>query len=296
MLVSEVDVLAQTPVVHAGPAAAGPHAEAAPPALETLSARKSRWRLAAISVLSVAAVLALWELSGALRWVDPVLLPPPSEVVQATLELLETGYRQVPLWQHFAVSVARALVAFAAAVAIGIPTGLFMGLSPTFSAVLDPFVQFLRPLPKLALIPLAVVWFGIGEASKFFLIFIACVLSVVVGAAAAAASVSEGRVRAARTLGASRGQVLAYVVLPSALPELFTSVRLSIGIGWTSLIAAEMVAATSGLGWMVLNAGTYLRTDVVMLGIFLLGVTGYLFDAALVALQRALVPWAGQDA
>ena len=170
-----------------------------------------------------------------------------------------------------------------------------MGLSPGFNAVLNPFVQFLRPLPKIALIPLTVVWFGIGEGSKFFLIFISCFLTVVVGAAAAVGSVSQGRIRAARVLGANRRQIYTHVVLPNAAPELFTSVRLAVGIGWTSLIAAEMVAATSGLGWMVMNAGTYLRTDVVMLGIVLLGLTGYLFDLALVLAQRATVPWAGRD-
>ena len=99
------------------------------------------------------------------------------------------------------------------------------------------------------------VWFGIGETSKFFLIFISCFLSVVVGAAAAVGGVSRARMLAAQTLGASGRQIFRYVVLPNALPEIFTSVRLSIGIGWTSLIAAELVAATSGLGWMVMNAG-----------------------------------------
>ncbi|RYF41736.1 MAG: ABC transporter permease [Comamonadaceae bacterium] len=257
---------------------------------------RRRGALALLSLAAVLAVLVLWQLSGSLQWIDPLLLPPPSEIWTSTVEMLETGYRQVPLWQHFGISVARAFVAFVAAILVGIPVGLAMGLSPVFNALVNPFVQFLRPLPKIALIPLTVVWFGIGEGSKFFLIFISCFLTVVVGAAAAVASVSQGRIRAARVLGASRRQIYTHVVLPNAAPELFTSVRLAVGIGWTSLIAAEMVAATSGLGWMVMNAGAYLRTDVVMLGIVLLGATGYLFDLALVLAQRALVPWAGQDA
>lgn len=254
------------------------------------------WQRSAISIASVLLVLAVWQLSGSYGWVDKLLLPPPSEVLRTTGELLVSGYRQVPLWEHLAISVSRALVAFAAAIALGIPVGLAMGLSPAFSAILDPFVQFLRPLPKIALIPLVIVWFGIGEGSKFFLIFISSFLSIVVGAASAVAGVSQGRLRAALSLGASRVQLYHHVVLPNALPEIFTSVRLSIGIGWTSLIAAEMVAATSGIGWMVINAGAYLRTDVVLLGIILLGSAGYLFDFALVRLQYALVPWAGHDA
>ena len=245
---------------------------------------------------AVAALLVIWQVSAVYGWIDATFLPPPTEIVKTTIDLVRHGYQQIPLWEHIAISVARALVAFVISVVAGVPLGLAMGLSPWTSAVLDPFVQFLRPLPKIALIPLTVVWFGIGETSKFFLIFISCFLSVVVGAAAAVGGVSRARMLAAQTLGASGRQIFRFVVLPNALPEIFTSVRLSIGIGWTSLIAAELVAATSGLGWMVMNAGTYLRTDVVMVGILFLGGIGYLLDFAIVLTQRVIVPWAGKEA
>jgi taurine transport system permease protein len=248
-----------------------------------------------VSTAAIAAVLALWQVAGSAKWVSPLVLPPPSEVFETAVELVEAGYRSVPLWEHILVSLARALVAFVIAVVTGVPLGLAMGMFPGLSAILDPFVQFLRPLPKLALIPLVIVWFGIGEFSKFFLIYVSCVLTVVVGAAAAVATVPQGRVRAARALGASRSQLFRHVILPSALPELFTNVRLAVGIGWTTLIAAEMVAANSGIGWMVINAGSYLRTDIVMLGILLLGITGYALDLALVATQKVSVPWMGRD-
>jgi taurine transport system permease protein len=254
-----------------------------------------RFKYPVISGVAVTFVLVLWQLSGSLKWVDPLLLPPPSEILAAATDLLANGYRQTPLWEHFLTSVGRAVLAFSVAILIGIPLGLGMGLSPALAAALNPFVQFLRPLPKIALIPLVIVWFGIGEGAKFFLIFISSFLSIVVGAAAAALAVSQARLRAAQTLGASRRQLLTYVVLPNALPELFTSVRLSVGIGWTSLIAAEMVAANSGLGWMVINAGSYLRTDVVLLGIVLLGLAGYSFDWTLVQLQHRYAPWAGKE-
>jgi len=259
------------------------------------AARWRRWKYPLVSGTTVALFVLVWQLSGSLNWVDPLLLPPPSEILRTALELLASGYRQTPLWEHFLTSTARALAAFVVAVVSGVPLGLTMGLSPTLGAALNPFVQFLRPLPKIALIPLVIVWFGIGEGAKFFLIFISSFLSIVVGAAAAVLGVSQARLRAAQTLGANRRQLFLYVVLPNALPELFTSVRLSIGIGWTSLIAAEMVAASSGLGWMVINAGSYLRTDVVLLGIVLLGLTGYFFDWSLVRLQRRFAPWAGMD-
>jgi taurine transport system permease protein len=253
------------------------------------------WRARAISVSAVVLVLLIWELSGVFAWIDPILLPPPTQVLEGTVELLRTGYRNVPLWQHIWVSVARGTVACSAAVVVGIPVGLSMGLYSDFRAALDPFVQFLRPIPKLAFIPLVIVWFGIGEGSKFFLIFLSCVLGVLASASAAVASVSEGRIRAAQVLGASRRQIIFRVVLPNALPELFTGIRLSVGIGWTALVAAEMVAANSGLGFMVINAGDYLRTDIVMLGILLLGIIGYSFDFFILTMQRIMVPWAGKD-
>lgn len=249
---------------------------------------------ATISTASVVVVLVFWQIAGTFHWIDPLLLPAPIDVARSAIDLSINGYQQVSLGWNILVSVARALAAFIVAILIGVPLGLLMGINPVLNAVLDPFVQFLRPLPKIALIPLTVVWFGIGEGSKFFLIFIASVLSIMVGAAAAVDGVGRDRVRAARILGASQSQVFRYVILPAALPEIFTSIRLSIGIGWTALIAAELVAATSGLGWMVLNAGNYLRTDVVIVGILLLGGIGYLLDAALVLLRRRFAPWAGK--
>jgi taurine transport system permease protein len=245
-------------------------------------------------VTAVAVVLAVWFVAGELRLVDPLFLPGPIEVLATTHQLLIEGYRQVPLWQHILVSLGRALFAFLMATLTGVPIGLLMGRSATFNAVLDPFVQFLRPLPKLALIPLVVVWFGIGELSKFVLIYLSTFLTIVVAAAAAVLSVPEGRIRAAQSLGVNQRQLFRHVILPSALPELFTGVRVGIGIGWTTLIAAEMIASSSGLGWMVINASSYLRTDVVMLGILLLGITGYLLDLALVTIQRATIHWMGK--
>jgi taurine transport system permease protein len=170
-----------------------------------------------------------------------------------------------------------------------------MGLSPLLAAALDPFVQFLRPLPKIALIPLAILWLGIGEVSKIFLIFLSTLFTVVVGSAAAVGSVGQGKLRLGAALGANRRQLLWRFILPASLPEILTAVRLAIGVGWTTLIASEMVAAESGMGWMVLNASSYMRTDIVMLGIILLGLTGYALDWLLVAAERAAVPWAGKE-
>lgn len=247
-----------------------------------------------ISILAVAAALSLWWAVGYWRLIDPLLLPAPEDVALTGYDLVVDGYRSVSLFGLLATSVARALVAFALAVLTGIPLGIAMGMSPTLNAIFDPFVQFLRPLPKLALIPLVVVWFGIGEFSKILLIYLATFLTIVVAATAAVMSVSQGRLRAARSLGVNQWQLFRHVILPSAIPELFTGVRVGIGIGWTTLIAAEMIASSSGLGWMVMNASAYLRTDVVLLGVLMLGVTGYLLDFVLVTAQRRWVHWMGK--
>lgn len=255
---------------------------------------RGRSRLA-VSAASVLTVLALWQIAGQRGWVDALFLPPPTEIAESARDLWNNGYGQIPLWKHVAISLARALSAFVLAIAAGVPLGLLMGQSAVLSATLDPFVQFLRPLPKIALIPLAIVWLGIGESSKFFLIFISTFLNVIVGSAAAVLGVAPGRIRVAQTLGLRRRQIFWHVVFPHCQPDIFTTVRLSVGIGWTSLVAAEMVASTSGVGWMIVNAGSYLRTDVVIIGILVLGVLGYLLDSALVRLQRRLVPWAGKE-
>ncbi|KAI3593210.1 ABC transporter, permease protein (cluster 10, nitrate/sulfonate/bicarbonate) [Cupriavidus sp. U2] len=251
-------------------------------------------RQGAVSALAVIAVLGLWQIAGGSGWVDTLFLPPPSELLGTLADLWQHGYGQIPLARHIGISLARAMSAFVMAVMIGVPLGLAMGLHSGLNAALNPFVQFLRPLPKIALIPLTIVWLGIDEASKFFLIFIATFLNVLVGAAAAVQGVPQGYIRVAQTLGLGRRQIFWRVVFPHCAADLFTTIRLSVGIGWTALVAAELVASTSGVGWMIINAGSYLRTDVVMIGIVILGLIGYALDVALVALQRAIVPWTGK--
>jgi len=278
---------------HPGVVRSGGQLRAAAPRVPGLSEQASVRRLL-IGAAAVVCVTLLWEFAGRGGLVDPLLLPPPSEILATALDLLRNGYRQTPLWAHLALSLARALGAFAAATVIGVPLGIAMGMAPNFGAAIDPFVQFLRPLPKLALIPLVILWFGIGETSKVLLIFVSALLSIVVGAAAAVGTVQRQRIRAGQALGAHGLALFRYVILPHIVPELFVTLRLSFGIGWTTLIAAEMIASDAGIGWMVVNAGAYLRTDIVMLGIVLLGGTGYALDLVLVGLQRWAAPWAGR--
>lgn len=247
-----------------------------------------------LSALSVLAVVAIWQMQTG-KQADAALIPPPLEIIRTFRELTLEGYRQTPLWQHCLISMGRGLAAFIAAIILGVPLGIGIGMNGVLRALTYPYINFLRPLPKIALIPLVIICLGIGESAKFFLIFISTFLNVVAGAAAAVNQVPQGRIRVAQSMGASKWQIFQHVMLPSALPEVLTSIRLAVGVGWTSLIAAEMVAAHSGLGWMVMNAGSYLRTDVVIVGLLFLGGAGYFFDYLIESARKRWTPWAGKD-
>lgn len=162
------------------------------------------------------------------------------------------------------------------------------------AGVFDPPIEFYRPLPPLAYLPLIIIWFGIGEFSKVFLIYLAIFAPLAIAARSGVRSVSIEQIHAAYSMGASRTQVVLYVILKSALPEIFTGMRIGIGVGWTTLVAAEMVASTSGLGFMVLNAAEFLASDVVIMGIIVIGFFALCFDLLMRHLERVLVPWKGK--
>jgi taurine transport system permease protein len=170
-----------------------------------------------------------------------------------------------------------------------------MGLNDTVRGILDPLIELYRPVPPLAYLPLMVIWFGIGETSKILLIYLAIFAPVALSALAGVRSVSQVRVRAAQALGASKIQVLRYVILPSALPEILTGIRIGLGVGWSTLVAAELIAATRGLGFMVQSAGEFLATDVVIAGISVIALIAFSLELGLRALQRRLTPWHGEQ-
>lgn len=153
-----------------------------------------------------------------------------------------------------------------------------MGVNRVARGVFDPPIEFYRPIPPLAYLPLTIIWFGIGEASKVFLIYLTVFAPMAMNARAGVRSVSMEQIHAAYSMGASRAQVIWHVILKGALPEILTGMRIGIGFGWTTLVAAEMVAATKGLGYMVLSAAEFLVTDVVVMGIVVIGAVAYGFD------------------
>ena len=175
-----------------------------------------------------------------------------------------------------------------------VPIGIAMGVSRVARGVFDPPVEFYRPLPPLAYLPLIVIWFGIDETSKILLIYLACFAPIALAAKAGVRSASIEQLNAAASMGASRWQVVRHVVIPSALPEILVGLRIAIGFGWTTLVAAEMVAATVGVGQMVLNASNFLRTDLVVAGILVIGLVAWAFDLLMRWAERRLVPWKGR--
>ena len=257
-----------------------------------------RWpfsRQITLSAGSLLVLLAVWWAVAAQQWVSPLFLPSPEKVLVKLIDIAgPQGFMDATLWQHLAASLGRILVALLAAVIIGIPVGIAMGLSPTVRGILDPLIELYRPVPPLAYLPLMVIWFGIGETSKILLIYLAIFAPVAMSAVAGVKSAQQVRLRAAQSLGASRAQVLWFVILPGALPEILTGLRIGLGVGWSTLVAAELIAATRGLGFMVQSAGEFLATDVVLAGIMVIAVVAFGLELGLRALQRRLTPWHGE--
>ncbi|MFQ2222327.1 taurine ABC transporter permease TauC [Aeromonas enteropelogenes] len=257
-----------------------------------------RWplpRRLGVSLLTLCALLALWWLVARLGLIRPLFLPPPAQVLQQFATLAgPQGFMDATLWQHLAASLQRILIALAAATLCGVTVGLAMGLSPTLRGMLDPLIELYRPVPPLAYLPLMVIWFGIGETSKVLLIYLAIFAPVAMATLAGVQGARQVRLRAARALGANRWQVLWYVIVPGALPDMLTGLRIGLGVGWSTLVAAELIAATRGVGFMVQAAGEFLATDVVLAGILVIALIAFTLELGLRVLQRRLTPWHGE--
>ncbi|MGH6944031.1 MAG: ABC transporter permease subunit [Geminicoccaceae bacterium] len=247
-----------------------------------------------ISVLTALALFGLWWLVTRAGWIKPLFLPAPSAVLAQFEDVATEGFGGSTLLEHALWSLYRVFAAFLLACVTAIPIGIAMGVSRIFRGIFDPPIEFYRPIPPLAYLPLTIIWFGIGELSKIILIYLAVFAPLALNARAGVRSVSIEQIHAAYSMGASRLQVIRHVILPAALPEILTGMRIGIGFGWTTLVAAEMVAATAGLGYMVLNAAEFLVTDVVVMGIVVIGVLAYLFDLLMRKVERTLVPWKGR--
>ena len=247
-----------------------------------------------VSTVVIIGLIFIWWLVTEMGMIKPLFLPSPMAIVGAFIDVLRDGFTGSSFWEHTWISTARVFGAFLLACVVGIPLGIAMGMSPMARGVFDPPIEFYRPIPPLAYLPLMIIWFGIDELSKVLLIFLSVLAPIALGARAGVKSAAIEQIHAAYSFGATRWQVIRMVILPSAMPEIFTAMRIGIGFGWTTLVAAEMVASTSGLGYMVLSASKFLQTPIVIMGIVVIAAIAYAFDHLVRFIERRVVPWKGR--
>jgi taurine transport system permease protein len=248
-----------------------------------------------ISIATGVVILALWWVVAQTGLIPHLFLPTPAEVLSTARSIYDDGYANATLWEHISASLSRILTAAMIAISLGIPIGIAMGLNRWVKGTFDTPIEFYWPLPPLAYLPLMIIWLGIGEASKITLLTLAMFAPIVLSAQAGVRSLSIERVNAALSLGATRFQLFTEVVLPSALPEILTGIRISLGVGWSCLVAAELIAATRGIGYMIMSASHFLATDAVFVGIGVIAVCAFAFSAAMRLLESWLVPWKGKN-
>lgn len=247
---------------------------------------KNRARLIRLLILP-ALMLVIWQATAELRIYNPVLLPPPSRVLQSALLLIGSG----ELIRHFGDSLQRIALANLIAISVAVPLGIFMGRYKVVEDLMDGVLNILRPIPPLAWIPLAILWFGLGEKSVVFITLISAFFAILINTIAGVRSVERSLPRAALTLGASQGDLIKDVLFPAALPHIFTGVRIALGVSWMSIVAAELIASSSGLGYMINYYREVLRSDLILVGMLTIGIVGFSMDRALLWLERKLLPW-----
>ena len=225
---------------------------------------------------------------------EPIWLPSPEAVTARFFEIATNGYQNTSLWGHLGASLARVLAGFVLGSLVGIPLGYAMGLSGWFRGWFDPIVEFMRPVPPLARIPLVIIWFGIWETGKVVLLFLAALWIMTIAARSGVSGVKLSKIHAAYSLGASKPQILRHVIIPNSLPDIFTGARVAMGVCWGTVVAAELVAAQKGAGMMIIAASKFQLTDIVVMGIILIGIIGYGIDILMRMAEKRLVPWKGR--
>jgi ABC-type nitrate/sulfonate/bicarbonate transport system permease component len=254
------------------------------PAAPEKGFRLPSWTLLVVLLL-IWQVLCGWYLPRVDRQYA-VLLPPPSEVLKAGWELLISG----ELLKHLGASLRREMIAFGFAL-VAIPLGIAMGWWRSLHDMVDPVVELLRPIPPIAWIPLSILWFGVGDLQNQFIIFLGIFFPILINTIIGVKNIEPNLIRAARCLGASEWCMLRRVVMPAVLPQLMTGIRVGFGVGWMALVAAELVGATSGLGFLINDARSLLRTDVIILGMLVIGMAGFAIDLLIRRISKRMLPW-----
>ncbi len=240
-----------------------------------------------LTILSVTVIAIVWCGLTYSGLVPRFFLPSPTGVVQAFVDLHKEGV----LWQYSLISIYRVVIGFFLAALVAIPLGLLMGSSRSAEALFGPTIEFTRYLPVVAMVPLLILYFGIGDLQKLAVIWIGTFFQLVLMIADVTANVPKDLLRAARTLGATKWQVYRHVLIPASLPGIMDNLRITIGWAWTYLVVAELVAANSGLGYMILKSQRFLQTDRIFAGLIIIGILGVVTDYLFKYASKILLPW-----
>jgi len=251
-----------------------------------------RWRDAVYPMMVIGGLLALWQVGSLVGWLRPVQFPPPAKLARTLYELVVEGYPEgVTLWTHFVVTVQRILLGYLGAIALALPLGLLIGWVPVLDRLTDLIIAFCRSVATLSLLPLAIIWFGTGEGAKVFLIGYGCFWVMLSNVIAAVKFVDPALIRAARTMDVGPVEMFMRVALPAALPRIFAGARVALGVGFMVIVGAEMIGTIHGLGALIMEARTFYRSDITMVGMFVIGAIGFLISVGLQKLERRLLPW-----
>lgn len=262
----------------------------AAPAVASARTQAQRIGLLAVRYSLLVLFFVVWEYISRHFPSLATQIPAPTGVAKAGMELIENG----TLAKDVLASLKRVGVAIGFASLIGFPLGILLGASSKFAWVMEPVVDFFRPIPPLAWIPLSIVWFGITDAQNEFIIFLGAFFPIVLSTMEGVRDIDHQLIRAARTLGAGRFAIALTVVLPGALPSMFVGFRVGTGIAWMALVAGELVAATSGLGFLISEGRLLYRSDYIVVGMFMIGVIGLLLDSLVRLMQYLVMPWRGE--
>lgn len=249
--------------------------------------KKNPKQYSLIAAISFAAILAVWFCATEFTSVSKVFLPSPKDVIDALTTMAKSGV----LLKHTFKSTYRVFIGWLISVLAALPLGMLTATSRTTKAVLQPVMEFMRYLPVVALVPLTLLYFGIGESQKYAIIFLGTFFQLILMVSDSVSSVEQNLLNAAATLGATRMQLYFRVLLPAALPSLLDDMRLTIGWAWTYLVVAEMVAADAGLGYMILKNQRFLATDIIFAGLIMIGLVGLVTDWFFRLAARLIVPW-----
>ena len=246
-----------------------------------------------MTVLAFASLLIVWELVSRFTKAG-LFLPPASLILEKFILSFKEPIGKYTMLTHIGVSLYRVGVAFGLSTVFGIALGVSMGYSKLAEAILKPIFEFIRPIPPLAWIPMSILWFGHGDKSKFFIIFLGCFCFITVNTYEGTKNVDKTLIGAARMLGASERQVFFDIVLPSSVPYIFAGLQIAVTAGWSAVVGAEMVHSNEGVGWLIVMGMTYGKTVQIMVGMLAIGLVGFVLATGMAKLERRLCAWNNQ--